>query len=369
MKENFQRLRNRTFWLWLHMFLGTTALSFVPLYFKASGYTLHSIILLYLLTCLLTVLLLPWLSTINLRFSIFCGYLCYAGGMLALFFGSGFISYALYAIFGAGGMIFFWIPFNYIFFNTTKKETSGTDSAFFFNSTALLGFFTPLLGAFLIWLGGFTLLFSLASLAYLLLGAYLYSHLSKENFTVRFLDYVPKFKGLKTITFLEGALQFFPGIIIGVYTLLFFETPSAYGYFLSYLGVISLVVALVVSHHSDRQQKRLGYLFPLFLLMALSIIVLISAHSTTYWIIAVGIFSLLYNVSMPLRSAVSMDVKDVNFGFWKAREFFLNLGRATTLGIPAVFFYYGFYWPVFVMYGLIALVYPFLIRYKFKEMK
>ena len=169
---------------------------------------------------------------------------------------------------------------------------------------------------------------------------------------------------------MEGSLQFFSGLILIIYSLLFFETASAYGYFLSYLGIIGLVIALIVTHHSDRQQKRLGYLFPLFFLMAISITALIPARSiTTYWIIAVGIFVLLNSISLPLRSAVSMDVKKVDFGFWKAREFFLNLGRAATLGISAVFFYYEWYWPVFAMYGLIALAYPFLIRYKFKEIK
>ena len=218
-------------------------------------------------------------------------------------------------------------------------------------------------------LGGYSWLFGLASLSYLLLGVYVYSRLPNESFTSCFSDYVKEFKGLKTITCLEGSLQYFSGIILGIYALLFFETTSAYGYFLSYLGVIGLVIALIVTHHSDRQQKRLGYLFISLFLMALSIMTLTQVHHVAYWIIAVGIFVFLNNISLPLRSAVSMDVKKVDFGFWKAREFFLNVGRAITLGISAVFFYYEWYWPVFVMYGLITLVYPFLVKYKFKEIR
>lgn len=369
MKEHFLRLKNRTLWLWLHIFLGIFALSFVPLFLREHGYGLPAIILFYLLLCLGVILLLPWLSTHNLRRSILYGYLCYAGTLLSLLFGSGLTSYVLYVIFGAGTFAFFWIPFNYIFFNTTQKETSGTDSAFFFNSTAILGVFAPLLGAAMIKWGGYSWLFGLTSLAYLLLGAYVYSRLPNENFTFHFRNYVKEFKGLKTISCLEGSLQFFPGIILGIYALRFFETASSYGYFLSYLGIIGLIIALIVTHHSDRQQKRLGYLFPLFFIMALSMIIIPLVHSITYWIIAVGIFSLLNNISAPLRSAVSMDVKKVDFGFWKAREFFTNIGRVITLGISALFFYYELYWPVFVMYGLIAVIYPFLVKYKFNEMR
>lgn len=369
MKEHFLRLKNRTLWLWMHTFIAIFALSFVPLFLRENGYSLSTIILLYPLLCLGVVVLLPWISTINLCHSILYGYLCYAGTMLALIFGSGITSYIFYAIFGAGTFIFFWIPFNYIFFNTTHRETSGTDSAFFFNSTAILGVFVPLLGAAMIKWGGYSWLFGAASLAYLFLGSYVYFHLPNESFTFPFRDCVKEFKGLKTISGLEGSLGFFPWIILGIYALLFFETASAYGYFLSYLGIIGLVISLFVTHHSDRKQKRLGYLFPLFFIMALSITFISMVHSVTYWIIAVGIFSLLSNISMPLRSAVSMDVKRVDFGFWKAKEFFTNIGRVITLGISAAFFYYELYWPVFAMFGLIALIYPFLVKYKFREMR
>lgn len=369
MIKHFLRLKNRTFWLWMHIFIGTFALSFVPLFLREHGYSLAAIILFYLFLCLGSVLLLPWLSTFNLRRFILYGYLCYVGTMLSLLFTNGITSYILYVTFGAGTFTFFWIPFNYLFFNTTKKETSGTDSAFFLNSTAILGVFVPLLGAAMIKWRGYSWLFGLAALSYLLLGAYVYSRLPNENFTVNLWDCVKEFKGLKTISCLEGSLQFFPGIILGIYALLFFETASSYGYFLSYLGIIGLVIALIVTHHSDKKQKRLGYLFPLFIFMALSIVTISLVHSATYWIIAVGVFTLLSNVSAPLRSAVSMDVKKVDFGFWKAREFFINVGRVITLGISAAFFYYELYWPVFVMYGLIALIYPFLMRYKFRELK
>ena len=305
----------------------------------------------------------------NLRHSLLFGYLCYAGYMLALSFGSSKFSFLIVSFLSAGTYIFFWIPFNYFFFNTSKKETSGTDSAFFFNSTAILGVFIPLLGAAVIKSIGYSWLFGSASLFYLLLGIYVYFRLPKNSFSFPFLESLKSFKGLKTISCLEGSLQYFTGVVLTIYTLLFFKTASAYGYFLSYLGIISLVIALIVTHHSDRQQKRLRYLFPLFLILAISIIALTQAQSIVSWIILVGIFVLLNSISRPLCSAVSMDAKKVDFGFWKAREFFLNLGRVVTLGISAALFYYEWYWPMFVMYGLIALIYPFLIRYKLKEIK
>lgn len=369
MKEHLQRLKNRTAWLWAHSFIGIFAISFLPLFFRTNGYSLMGLACLYLFLSLGVLFLLPLIKKINLRRSLLIGYLCYAGCMLSIFWGSSWISYVGYALFGAATYIFFWIPFNYVFFQTSKKETNSTDSAFFFNSTAILGTFVPLLGAAVIGHLGYRWLFGIAFIYYLILGTYVYFRLPDETHTSNFRLDVQKFKGLKTIACLEGSLQYFSGVILAIYALLFFQDAANYSHYLSYLGLIGFIIALFISRRSDHQQKRLGYLFVLYSLMCLAIISLATASSTVHWMIVVGIFMIINGISLPLRSAVSMDVKVVDMGFWKTREFFLNLGRVATLAISALFFYLHLYWPIFVIFALIATVYPFLVRYKFKELK
>ena len=55
--------------------------------------------------------------------------------------------------------------------------------------------------------------------------------------------------------------------------------------------------------------------------------------------------------------------------FWRAREFFLNVGRVFTLGFAALFFFMGFYLPVFLLFGIIALAYPFIVNYKLTDIE
>ena len=141
------------------------------------------------------------------------------------------------------------------------------------------------------------------------------------------------------------------------------------GWFLSYLAIISLGIAWFVSRHSDKTQQRKKHIFVLFLALTASIISLALVRSVIGWLVAVGIFAVIYVISSPLRLAVSMDVKKIDMDFWKTREIFLNIGRAVTLSISAFFFYYQLYWPVFVMFGIITLIYPFLVNYKLKELR
>ncbi|MDO8655976.1 MAG: hypothetical protein Q7K45_01950 [Nanoarchaeota archaeon] len=187
--------------------------------------------------------------------------------------------------------------------------------------------------------------------------------------TAPLVEGIKEYKGLRSISVLEGSLQFFPGLIIPVYALLFFQRANEIGWFLSYIAIIGLVIAVIVAHFSDKNQRRKRYIMILFLLLTLSIFSLAFASTSVVWIILVGIFSIIHYISLPLRLAVSMDTKKVDITFWQVREIFLNIGRFITLSISAVLFYYQIYWAVFVMFGVITLIYPFLVNYKLKEIR
>jgi len=77
----------------------------------------------------------------------------------------------------------------------------------------------------------------------------------------------------------------------------------------------------------------------------------------------------IYTISSPLRLAVSLDVRVPDMSFWKVREFFLNIGRVTTLLLTVLLFVFKQYSLVFALFGSIALAYPFLVSYKLKEVK
>ena len=100
--------------------------------------------------------------------------------------------------------------------------------------------------------------------------------------------------------------------------------------------------------------------------MSVSFLILLAVKTVLGWYIAMGAVMIIEAISYPLRLAISLDAKQPTISFWAMREFFLNLGRAVTLGISWIFFMKELYWPVFVLFAGIALVYPLLIQKKLK---
>lgn len=157
--------------------------------------------------------------------------------------------------------------------------------------------------------------------------------------------------------------------IIPTYTLLFLKTELEFGGFLSYLGLLGFIISYLLSRKSDGNGQRMSYLVPLFLLMAFVMVLLPFISSTIVWVGLIGAYTLLNTASSPLRLAISLDVKKATLSFWMVRELFLNIGRFVTILISVVGFYFEFYWPVFMMFALMGLMYPLLVRWKLKGLR
>ncbi|MBI2151344.1 hypothetical protein HYU21_01305, partial [Candidatus Woesearchaeota archaeon] len=148
-----------------------------------------------------------------------------------------------------------------------------------------------------------------------------------------------------------------------------FHEEIKYGLFLGYLGLIGVIGSIVVSYYSDYQKERLSLLLIPFLCLSLTILLLPLAKTQTIWTILVTITCILLTITYPIRMALSMDHKELNYTFWRAREFFLNFGRFITLALSSLFFYWKEYWLAFVMFGAIVLMYPIVARYKLKQLE
>jgi len=217
---------------------------------------------------------------------------------------------------------------------------------------------------------GYPWLFVAAAVMYLLPLLFVWKKIPTEKIvTPSFKEGLRSFKGLKTISILEGALHHFNAIVIVVYALLFLNTTTEVGYFLSYLALLGFVIGMILSHRSDKNQKRKTFIFVLFLLMSISIFALPLAKTNLLWFVMVGIFNVIYTVSSPLRLAVSLDARTADMNFWRVREFFLNVGRVMTLAVTVLLFSLQQYLPVFLLFGMIALSYPFVVSYKLTEVK
>ncbi len=344
------------------------AFSFVFIFFQEKGYPLWWLILMYAIYSAFGMLITLPIRTFYLRSFLLASFVGYSLLALLLLINPPHAP-LWYGLLLSFPLLLFWIPLNYIFFRNSSRETHAVDSALFMLLPGMASVIMPPLGALVIGRYGYEMLFGVSAIMFLLPLFWIWKNIPEEKLAAGFSEGIARYQGLRTITFLEGSLHYFTGVIIPVYALLFFHSASAFGWFLSYLALISLIIALLVSRRSDQARRRKGYLFVLFGALALSIIPLAMAKSAYTWIIAIGVFTIIYTVSSPLRLAVSMDVKSVDMGFWKAREIFLNAGRAATLGVSVLLFYYELYWPAFLMFGIITVAYPFLIHHKLKEIQ
>ena len=365
----FTRIKKGFFLLTSNIILGTFAFSFIPIFLKEQGFSPLWLIFLYALYSGFGVLMIPIVSQFYLKTFLFLGFIF--SGLAALAFAflpikTAFVAFAL--LIGIN-LVIFWIPLNFIFFRQSEKQTNARDSFFYMAAPGLISMAMPLLGAWVIQTKGYQWMFTLTGVGFLVPLFFLQKLIGQEFAEAKFMEGIRRYKSLKIITLCEGALQYFSGVVIPIYGLFFLRTESDVGRFLGYLGLIGFVIALLLAHRSDHTLQRKKYVFVLFLLMAATIAFLSFVHNIFQWYLAVGIFTIISTVSSPLRLAISLDSKKSDLGFWKTREFFLNLGRVITLGVTMIFFWKKLYWLAFIMYAGIALMYPFLVKIKLNEVK
>jgi len=269
MRTHLKRLRKGYFLLVSHLFLFVLAGAFIPTFFKSKRLDISFIILLFALTAVWAVVMFFLVSKFEMRTCLALGHVCHAGMFFSLAFLPAFVALIAYAILLGTTFIIFWIPLNLIFYRSSKRQT---------NVAVLI-------------------------------------KVEKERIVAPFRACITQYKKLKTITFLDGAFHYLNAGIIPVYTLLFITTEKNFGWFLGYLGLIGFIIAIFLSYKSDKKQKRIGYIMFLFILMSFSTLSLVLAKTISVWIILVGIFTIIYNVSNPFRLAVTMDVKKVNLQF------------------------------------------------------
>ena len=368
MFHRFSRLQLPSLLLTLRNVIGMLVFSFFPIFLRSQSYDIWFIILmtaLYTGVCVIVILFVP---RYPIRTSLLAGFLCHAAAVLSLFFPLPYAAY-IYSLFVGLTLVFFWVPINYLFFASSERNTNAVDSSLYLFFPGIIAIIIPPLGAWLITEKGFSFVFLIASLFIVIPLFIVFKYIPNEKHEAPLRASTASFKGLKTITICEGALHMFPAQVIPIYALLFLNTAQEFGHFLSYVALVAFIISFFVSSQSDKMQQRKKYLYFFFILLAFSTVLMVAVKNTTQWLLIVGFYILINQISFPLRLAASMDVKKVDMGFWKVRELFLNIGRVLVQGIAALFFYLQLPWAVFGMFAIISIVYPFLVEKKLKELR
>lgn len=76
----------------------------------------------------------------------------------------------------------------------------------------------------------------------------------------------------------------------------------------------------------------------------------------------IGVYLLLDNLSLPIRSAVTMDQKEKTIEFWRMSELYVNLGRVVLFGLSAVSLYFEMVWVPFALFAVLAATFPLVVH-------
>ena len=128
---------------------------------------------------------------------------------------------------------------------------------------------------------------------------------------------------------------------IPLYALTFVKGEIAFGGFLSFLGLIGVIATLIVTRFSDKQHKRMKFLFPLLIFYAFFIFLLFFADNLITWLVFTALLSITQIIIYPFFFAVVLDkIQDKALGM-VMREFMLNAGRVFGVGAVIVLLYVG----------------------------
>ncbi len=338
-------------------------LGFASYYFQTKGLALYKIMLVWAINPLASLPIVLLATRWSTRTFLKLGVLCYIGASLSLLFYNEY-SWLLFGIFMGLVLGLFWVSFNYVFFSTSSNNQHAKDSSMYFIFPALVSIVMPPLGALVIDNFGFKMLFMFTTVAFLIPLFYVRSDYFNHDQTITFSQANKEFSNIRLIAFFDGVLQFFQWHFLTIYALIFLKTEYEVGGLLSLIALLSLLVSFALSYASDHYGKRVEFLYPLLTLMAILILIMPSLNSVVALVPFIGAYVILDNLSMPIRFSIRMDMAKSNIGFWRASEFYGNIGRTVVLGMSALLLYLGYSWLPFVIFAVMTIIFPFIIRQK-----
>lgn len=346
--------------------VGSLGLGFASLYFQTHGLAFYKIMLVWAIGPMVSLPFVYFMTNWNTKKLLRLGVLAYAGAALSLLFYTPY-SYLLYGVFNGLMLGLFWVSFNTVFFYGSANHQHAKDSSIYFILPSIGGTILPPLGALLIGHFGYKVLFFVTFILCIAPLLYIQGKYFDYQEKIPFKQADKDFSGIRLIAFFDGALHFFQGSFLTIYMLLFLKTEYQFGSLLGYLGLTSLLVSFILSYASDRYKKRIQILFPLLLAMGALIIFMPALHSLALLIPVIGLYAVLDNLSLPIRFAVHLDMGTRDTGFWRASEFYGNIGRTIVFAIAALSLFLGNYWLPFAVFAAMTAVFPFIIRYKLER--
>jgi MFS family permease len=246
----------------------------------------------------------------------------------------------LSAFFSGLNVIFFWIPYNAMFFKFSSEEKRGTNSGMYFLITPIIGItLIPLTGIFAQRFG-FETMFLIGFFTYLI-PIILLKFLPDFNWQLDLKEEFSKIK-FNWSTFLQGATWRVSGSLVPIFSLFFFKTPREFGNFFGYLALITGIASVINGYISDKIKNRKYFFYFFSFLAVVSFLPLPFVTNVYTWSIFAGISGLCMNLASPFWLTFNLDYYK-EFGVRKTmalRELFLNSGYTFTMLVVFLVYYF-----------------------------
>jgi MFS family permease len=235
-------------------------------------------------------------------------------------------AYAYRIILGATHL-FFWVPFNILFYEF-RKENHATLGALYYSVGPVLSLFGPALAGYIAAYSGFSDLFAVAIAIFAAAFAAAFFFIENREYRYDFRASMESISGLRSLIFMEGfAAAVIVSVTLEVMLLSYVDTPLGFGAFISLVTIFSVIAAILTAKLSDRVKKRRAFLLPVVALFALATILASFAPDIAVFFIGFGLISFFSRIFFPLPLALAVDNTKSLTETMVGREWMLNVGR------------------------------------------
>lgn len=361
LKDNF-----KIWWLGsFYVFLSSGFFTTLYVYFVKRHISFQQLLFVEVLAALAVTITVLVKRRWHTQYSLYFGFVCTALAVASLFLPLP-IKFLLpiYGTVGYVGTVSFYVIFNILFFSSSKEDKNLQHTTFYWGIMIISGIVGPLIGGFIL---AKLSIFYFALVAFVILGIlfYLIRYVPTKVFTLTKHDLFNSIRGFRKITLLDGALHKVGLMAITLMSLRFIDNEFDFGKYLSLVSIVALIFSFRTAKISDHLRRRMVFIWPLSIGAAVTTAALYFADNFYLYITLALILKALTVMVEPMRTNILSDKANKNNPIiWISREFYLNTGRTIFWLMTAVLWYFGQQSILFIIMGLLYLLFPIIVEYK-----
>lgn len=267
----------------------------------------------------------------------------------------------LYAILAGLPLVYFWIPYEILYFKGHDVLKHGKQSAWYFAVFSGSGIIIPLVAGFIADRFGFHTLFYTGAVC-MIIPLLLARKLPDVRISVKLSKSLKHLRGVIPIIIFDGLFWSITPGLVALSLLTFTTTAIQFGGANSLVAAGALIASMLAAHYSDRKRIRAMIIYPLSIMSAFILVLLGLQKSLLPFMLLFLVFTSVRTIALPINNAVPMDLHHDHAELYMARQFLTGVGRVLGFGLTwAAVLTVGLF-PMYVIYALVYLIYIFIVR-------